>query len=42
MLEYKHYFGNIVPTRQALITRSLLEFYLFLIVATLFLLIGHL
>ena len=37
-LNRHHYIGTIVPTWQALVIRSLLEFYLLLIVATLFLL----
>ena len=40
IFEYQHYKGTILPIRQALIIRPLLEFYSFLIVATLFLLNG--
>ena len=41
ILEKEHYTDTIVPTREALVIRSLLEFYLCFIVATLFLLNGH-
>ena len=40
MFEWEYYIGTIAPVQQALVIRSLLEFYLILIVATLFLLNG--
>ena len=35
MSKWKHYISNITPIREALVIGSLLQFYLFLIVATL-------
>ena len=42
IFELEHYIVTIVPIQQILEIRSLLQFYLFLIVAILFLLNGHL
>ena len=40
IFEWEHHIGTIVPIRQALVMRPLISFYLFLIVAPLFLLNG--